>query len=302
MHPMPQKKKSITQLFLSLSFITLLLASCSSGQVADKSATDKKADLYYANGTANLMNRNYTEALEKLLEANRLRPNDTKVLNNLGMAYYFKNDTKNALRFISESIKVDPKNSDARVNLASIYFQLGNIKEAQEQYLRVTKDLIYPNQFRTYYNLGLISIKENNLAEAKNYFLKSIKEKDDYCPANYQLALIERGNYNFASALEWFRKAQLGTCVSKPEPHMGEAKTLIELREYDKARAKLAYIVEKFPTSGYAAQANGELQELDKKDSPQSGELSLKEKLELQRRLDAIKAENAKPTFESPSF
>ncbi len=302
LHPMPLKLKSNIQLFLGLGLIAMLLVGCGSGQVSDKSATEKKADLYYANGTANLMERNYTEALEKLLEANRLRPNDTKILNNLGMAYYFKNDTKNALRFIKESIEVDPKNSDARVNLASIYFQLGNLKEAQEQYTRVTKDLIYPNQFRTYYNLGLIAIKEKNLAGAKNYFLKSVKEKDDYCPANYQLAILEHSNYNFASALEWFRKAQLGTCVSKPEPHLGEAKTLIELREFDKARAKLSYIIEKFPTTGYAARASSELQELDKRDTPQSGELSLKEKLELQRRLDAIKAENAKPTFESPSF
>ncbi len=298
MHP----TKSKIQLFLSLSFIALFLASCGSGQVAEKSSDEKKADLYYSTGTANLMNRNYTDALDKLLEANRLRAGDTKILNNLGMAYYFKNDTKHALHFITEAIKVDPKNSDARVNLASIYFQLGNLKEAKEQYLRVTQDLVYPNQFRTYYNLGLISIKESDLGTAKNYLVKAVKEKEDYCPANYQLALIEHKNYNFASALEWFRKAQLSTCVSQPQPHLGEARTLIELREYDKARTKLNFIVEKFATTPYAAMANNEIRELDKRDSSQSGELSLKEKIELQRRMDAIKAENAKPTFESPSF
>lgn len=299
MHP----KKSKIHLFLSLSFIALTLVSCGSNEVVDKPANDKKADLYYATGTANLMDRNYTDALDKLIEANRLRPNDTKTLNNLGMAYYFKNDTKHALHFIAEAIKVDPKNSDARVNLASIYFQLGNLKEAREQYLRVTKDLVYPNQFRTYYNLGLISLKEKDMGGAKHYFSMSIKEKEDYCPANYQLALVEHQNYNFASALEWFRKAQLSTCVSKPQPHMGEARTLIELREYEKARMKLAYIIEKFPTTTYATQANAELQQLENKESPKSGELSLKEKIKLQRRLDALKAEEtAKPTFESPSF
>ena len=97
---------------LSIHLIVTLLffvVGCGGQQVVDKSTEEKKADLYYSTGTANLMNGSYTEALDKLIEANQLRPNDTKILNNLGMAYYFKNDVKNALFHIKKAIEVDPK-------------------------------------------------------------------------------------------------------------------------------------------------------------------------------------------------
>ena len=298
MHP----KQSKIQVILAIAFLASLLVGCGSGEVVDKSSQEKKADLYYANGTANLMSKNYTEALDRLIDANQYRPNDTKILNNLGMAYYFKNDLKHALENIKKSIEVDPKNSDARVNLASIYFKEGNIDEARAQYLHVTKDLIYANQFRTYYNLGLIAVKQGQEKLAQDYFIKSVKEREDYCPANYQLALQARRQYNFASALNWFRKAQLGTCVSMPEPHIGEAKTLIELREFEKARLKLNYILEKFGTTAYAAYATNELKQLDKSESHSEGDISLQEKINLRRRLEQLSKEESKETYKSPSF
>lgn len=290
------------KLIMTLVTTLFVLASCGGQQVADKSPEEAKADLYYANGTANLMNGNYTEALGKLLEANNLRPNNSKVLNNLGMAYYFKNDVNSALKNITRAIELDPKNSDARVNLASIYFKQGKISEAKKQYEMVTKDLIYQSQFRTYYNLGLLELKENRIDQAKKYFLLSVKDREDYCPANYQLGLIERGQYNFASALNWFRKAQLTTCVTLPEPHLGEARTLIELRELEKARIKLNYILEKFSQTPFAALATNELQNLDQKDSNKTGEISLREKLNLQKKMEEIGEQGSEKTFNSPSF
>lgn len=290
------------KMIMTLVTALLVFTSCGGQQLADKSPAEAKADLYYANGTANLMNGNYTEALDKLLEANNLRPNDSKVLNNLGMAYYFKNDVKSALKNIIRAIEIDPKNSDARVNLASIYFKQGNFAEAKKQYEMVTKDLIYKSQFRTYYNLGLLALKENKIDVAKKYFLLSVKDREDYCPANYQLGVIERDLYNFASALNWFRKAQLTTCVTLPEPHLGEAKTLIELREYDKARIKLNYILEKFAQTPFAAFATNELQNLNRSEGANTGEISLQEKLNLQKKMEEISGQNSEKTFNSPSF
>ena len=298
MHPRQRNMKFVMLLSLGL----FIFASCGSQQNADNSPEEAKADLYYSNGTANLMNGNYTEALDKLLEANALRPNDSKVLNNLGMAYYFKNDVKQALKNITRAIEIDPKNSDARVNLASIYFQRGNLAEARNQYEIVSKDLIYKSQFRTYYNLGLLALKENKRDQARNYFHKSVKEREDYCPANYQLGLLERSQYNFASALDWFRKAQLTTCVTLPEPHLGEAQTLIELREYAKARIKLNYMMEKFGKSPIAPIVSSTLRELDQKEVRTPDEISMQEKINLQRKLEAISNPDGDKTYTSPSF
>ena len=75
------------------------------------------------------------------------------------MAYYFRKDTTSAIAKIKKSLEVDPKNSDARNNLGTIYFNLGKYKLAQQQYEAILTDLVYQGQFRVLYNLALIYFK-----------------------------------------------------------------------------------------------------------------------------------------------
>ncbi len=76
---------------LKYFFLTLLLFSCASTNKSHKKSTnDKKADIYFSHGTSKLISRNYTQALKFLLKAKKLKPNDAKILNNLGMTFFFK--------------------------------------------------------------------------------------------------------------------------------------------------------------------------------------------------------------------
>ena len=85
-----------------LILVLLPLVSCSSRK--EKSITDKKADLYYGQGTNLLRSKDYTKALKSLIASNKYRPNDTKTLNNLGMAYYFKKSVTSAVNYITKAI------------------------------------------------------------------------------------------------------------------------------------------------------------------------------------------------------
>ncbi len=67
----------------------LVLTACSSKKADIKS---KQAELYFGAGTQSLMDQQYTEALKNLLEANKLDPENSDILNNLGMAYFFKGE------------------------------------------------------------------------------------------------------------------------------------------------------------------------------------------------------------------
>ena len=92
----------------SLFLILTLLVSCSSGEKnVNKSVKEKQADLNYSHGTSHLIKKNYTLALDHLITANQMRKNDTKILNNLGMAYFFKKDMGNALKYLKESIETN---------------------------------------------------------------------------------------------------------------------------------------------------------------------------------------------------
>lgn len=254
---------------LLLVVAMLLVTACAS----KNNLKAKQAEIYFGAGTQSLMDKQYTEALKNLLEANKLDPNNSEILNNLGMAYYFKGENELAIKHLFQALKLNEDNSDAKINLASIYYKAGKIQEAEKLYKKVLKDLTYDKQARTYFNLGLIELSErkNNVA-AENYFKKSIKEDDNYCPAYYHLGLIQYNRRQFNSSLRNFKEASMGICYESPAPHYFQALSMIELRRYEDARIKLDEIDTRFKNSQYSAKARAKSIELNHIENQKSQE------------------------------
>ncbi len=108
-----------------------VLASCASQNKKELSSAQKKAKLYFSQGTRNLVAQDYTKALSNLMEAVALDPDNSEIHNNLGMAYFFKNSRQKAVAHIKRSIQLDHKNTDAKLNLATIYMNEGNLSQAE---------------------------------------------------------------------------------------------------------------------------------------------------------------------------
>lgn len=232
---------------ISILVGTLLLVSCAS---QNKTASaSKKAALYYSHGTEKLIEKEYTEALKNLMTANRLDPNNSKILNNLGMAYYFKGRSDKAIELLNESLDLDSKNSDARNNLASIYVNQGKLHKAEKEYKRILENLLYKNNFRVYYNLGVIKKQQGQIKEAITYFEKASGIRIDYCASNYELAMTYRqiGNYN--KSLKWFKSATRDKCGNNPVVFYEWAKTLTNLGQDKRAVSIYSQLVDKFPKS-----------------------------------------------------
>ncbi len=240
----------------------LILVGCSSSK-KEAEMNEKKAELHYTHGTQALLNKEYTTALDHLLKSNVYKPNQSNVLNNLGMAYFFKKEKKRALKSLLLSLKIDPKNSDARTNLASIYFHMGNFSKAEEHYNIILKDLIYKHQYRIHYNLALIELKRSNYDKAVTRLKSSIEEKDDYCPANYKLGDLAFNRYDYQSALKYYKDATKGNCYNLGEPHMKQVESLIQLKKYAEARLKLSDIKNQFKGTRFDTLARVKLNDLD---------------------------------------
>jgi Tfp pilus assembly protein PilF len=234
-------------------------SSCASKSDADKTPEEKRADLYYGHGTENLLEKDYTSALEYLLKAQELMPNDSRVHNNLGMAYFFKSQPDKALSHLQRAVKLDEKNSEARNNLAALYFHTHRYPEAREQYSAVLSDLIYKHQYRTHYNIALIDLKQGNMQEAIHSLDLSLKDNPDYCPASFQLGGIAFSRYEYAKAIEFYKKSSTGPCYNNPAPHYQEAMALLKLNRGSEAAVKFREIMEKFPTSPYSIAAGKQL-------------------------------------------
>ncbi len=262
---MIRSKIRITRnLFISATLLSLLM-SCATrapGELKQKSNTEKKAELYYDYGTNALVAKEYTKALTNLKKAVNIIDDDSRFHNNLGMAYYFKGDSRNAIKHLNESISLDPKNSDAKNNLASIYFAKGEDKKAEKLYREILKDLEYPKQFRVHYNLGLLALKNGQVNKAISLLEKATEINKTYCPAHYQLGQISYRNHNYHQASTYFQNAYMGSCSENPSPYYQEALSLFNLGEDAKALLKFKEVINKFPTSKEAILANRKIKSL----------------------------------------
>ena len=231
-----------------------------------KKITSKKTDLYYGHGTDHLLSKNYSKALEYLLKANELSPKNSKILNNLGMAYYFKGQTKTAIQILKSAINANEKNSDARNNLASIYFNLGEYELAKEQYHIIEKNLIYTHQYRTHYNLSLIYEKQNNFTEMVRRLEKSVNDRPEYCPAHIKLGQHYLKNEQLSKAVKSFKQGSQGTCYKYPNSTYLLAFTWEKMADTDKASDKYLEVISTFPNTEFSKLAKNRLENLIKKE------------------------------------
>ncbi|MDO9180871.1 MAG: tetratricopeptide repeat protein [Bacteriovorax sp.] len=240
----------------------MFLASCATNELAEKTTEQKKSEVYYGQGTSELIKKNYSQALINLLKAKELEPNDSQIRNNLGMAYYFREQPALAEKELLKALDLDPKNSDARVNLGSIYMEQNRLKEAKFQYEKTLEDLTFTNQFRNYYNLAVLALKEGDRATGFEYLFKSIKEKDEYCQAHFKLGELYFEEYKFKQALVSFQESSKGTCVTEPAPHYQQALVLMNLNRFEESRIKLKDIMTKFPNSRFNTLAGIQLKKI----------------------------------------
>lgn len=246
-----------------ITLLVLTISSCSSNQLKEQTPEQKKADVYYGQGTNELVKKNYAQALAYLTKAKELNPKDTKIRNNLGMAYYFRDQHELAEKELKEAISLDEKNSDARVNLGSIYMEKNRLKDARIQFEAALTDLTFPNQYRNYYNLGLLSLREGDRREAFEYLAKSIKEKLDYCPAHFKLGEMYAEEFRYKQALDAFKESGKGTCVSDPAPQYQQALALVNLNRPIEAKRKFQEVMEKYSSTRYATLAGIQIKKIN---------------------------------------
>tara|TARA_Y100001954_G_scaffold114555_1_gene123908 strand:- start:499 stop:1410 length:912 start_codon:yes stop_codon:yes gene_type:complete len=289
-------EKMSSKKFNLLNYLFLFLfQSCSLLTGNDtKTNKDKRADIYYSHGTSKLILKDYTNALKFLLKAKALRPNDTKILNNLAMTYYFKKDFKKSQESFLKALRANPENSDARNNLASLYFKRGFLKRAEKEYLRVLEDLIYPHQYRVHYNLALIYLKRGKVKSVLKHLKSSIAGKKDYCPAKFQLGELYFSQKLYQLAHKNFLEASKGTCYGEPAPHFKQALALEKLGKPQEALKKYELIIEKFPDSNFGKFAKKRSRNIVKSSFMKSTEL-----LKIENKKDNLKAFKLFEDFEN---
>jgi uncharacterized protein (AIM24 family) len=140
--------------------------------------------MHYNRGREAFQEGRYAEARRELESAQRLRPDDSDVLNLLGL----------------------------------VYFKTNAFPEAEVIYRRLADE--NPNVFILHSNLGLILFKQNKLDEAERYLLRSIQLRPNYSKSHLYLGLLYKQKKKFGLALEHLKFAGADKAIREIEQEM----------------------------------------------------------------------------------
>jgi len=111
----------------------------------------------------------YREAIDQY----RTQPESALILNKIGIAYHQLLDLKTARKYYEQSIKLNPKYSEAVNNLGTVYYANKSYSRAVRQYRKALK--LAPNSASIYSNLGTAFFARKKYAEAFEAYQQALQ-------------------------------------------------------------------------------------------------------------------------------
>ncbi|UCD82417.1 MAG: M48 family metalloprotease [Desulfobacterales bacterium] len=125
------------------------------------------------------------EAVEQIRMALTKRAFDPYILRDLGWIYYLDGQFPQALKTLDSACGMIPKDPECIYYLGRTHLELGNLTEATDSFLKLTRQ--YPQFTTAFYYLGQSLGKQQNLGDAHYYLGVYYLRKRDYKNAAVQL-------------------------------------------------------------------------------------------------------------------
>ena len=164
------------------------------------------AEAHFTIGQAAFQANNLQLALSETIRANQLRPNwEIAAIQQADIL--FSTSPDQAISFYRSFLNDTADANDARLNLARMLIKQSRFNEAKPELLKLSK--LANSNPEILVVVGLLSIQSNEFSDAENYFLQAlnsnIKNKD---PIYLYLGQIAEKNNNDAEAVNWYSKVQ----------------------------------------------------------------------------------------------
>ena len=174
------------------------------------------------------MNRNYQKAKDFLIKANKIKPNNLSVLNNLGTAFKELDNLKEAVSFFEQVIKINPDHTNANYNLGIIFLNAREFKKAKNFFSKTVK--VQPNYAAAFIMIANINVELKEHESAVSNYQKAIEINPKLVSAHNNLGLVYRILNDFENAVKCYEEA-----IKLKEDHAGAHHNLaIALKEIGK--------------------------------------------------------------------
>jgi len=194
-------KKEYRRLAVFLLLLISILACVQSPELHKRKMEDaRRLGILYIN------EGNHIAAVKSLLEAQKYYGEDAILQNALGYAYMNIGKHDLAIEHFNKALEIKPDFSDAINNLGVAYSNKNEWHTAIKYYKEVTKDFLYPTQYKPLTNIGWAYYKLQNYQESEKFYRKALKLNPKYTPTLFGLGKTYFAMKRISEAVENFKK------------------------------------------------------------------------------------------------
>lgn len=166
----------------------------------------RKAAMYNTElGLAYLKQGDRARAKRKLLTALKQDPHSPKV--HASLAYFMEQsgEDKEAILHYKKAVLLAPKDGAQLNNYGAFLCRRGQYLEAENYFIKASKDVQYDNTAAALENAGLCAMAIPDFKKAKYYFIKTLKQDPTRKKALYELVKIEMKQQHLKKALSYIK-------------------------------------------------------------------------------------------------
>lgn len=165
--------------------IMVFTVACASTQNPQQK---KKAEAARNLGEAYLREGDFTQALQELLKAESLNPDDPYLQNDIGLTYYGKRRYDEAIRHYKKALDLKSDYAPAMNNLGNAYMAQKKWDSAIEYYEKALESALYATPHFSLSNLGAAYYEKKEYQLSEKYYLEALDLQSDFVQALRGLA------------------------------------------------------------------------------------------------------------------
>ncbi len=205
-------------------------------------------------GSTLLQQDQYSEALLRFEEADKISPGNATVHNMIGLCYLNMQQHDRALAAFNRALDLIPSYTDAQNNRGVTYLALRQYRLAEVDFVAVLSDSTYPHRWRVYYNLGMTYLQRDQLGAAEENFRRAITAPQPVADAYLRLSQLAHIQGHETEAVDLLEEAHL-RFPERTEVTLQLGQLLLEVGRPNEARPYLQEVISKEPGSERAEEA-----------------------------------------------
>ena len=190
----------------------------------------------------------YSNAIENLQIAIKIKPENKLAYNILGIIYNKHHDIKKSIISFENALSLDNNYLDANYNLGLVYFDQGFYHDCENFFLKVFQINSEYKEIKIYLGVALRNIKKYDLA--LDLFNKILFKDPKNAICHYQIGKIYHDKKRYHEALIKFNTA-IKYNSELEDFFNAKGLSLLEIDNYKEAAKIFKFIINKFPNSKF---------------------------------------------------